>query len=115
MNLAKGLMAMDLCHQIEGEEKLWRFVGIWAKNCWEWTTSLIAAMHYKITAVGFYDAMSTEQVEFILNQTEMSTLIVTPDYAKKIIDMRKKGKAVMIKNLIVTGNVVPEAIAAEAM
>lgn len=60
-------MALDLCPQIEGEDKLWRFLGIWAKNREEWTTSLLAAMHYKITAVGFFDAMSSEQVEFILN------------------------------------------------
>lgn len=39
---------------------MWRFLGIWAKNRWEWTVSLLAAMHYKITGVGFYDAMSTE-------------------------------------------------------
>ena len=64
---ARGLMELDLCPQIEGEEKLWRFLGIWAKNCEEWTTSLLAAMHYKITTVGFFDAMSSEQVSFILN------------------------------------------------
>ena len=70
-NLAKGLMTLNLCPEIEGEDKMWRFCGIWAKNRWEWTTTVLACMHYKITTVGFYDAMSLEQVEFILNQTEM--------------------------------------------
>ena len=64
--LARGVMALNLCPQIEGEGQLWRFLGIWAKNRWEWTTTLLACMHYKITAVGFYDAMSSEQVDFIL-------------------------------------------------
>jgi long-subunit acyl-CoA synthetase (AMP-forming) len=65
--LAKGFMVLDLCPEVRAEDKDWRFVGIWAKNRWEWTTTLLAAMHYKITTVGFYDAMSNEQVDFILN------------------------------------------------
>ena len=55
---AKGMMLKNLCPQIEGEGKLWRFIGIWAKNRWEWTNTLLACMHYKITTVGFYDAQS---------------------------------------------------------
>ena len=27
----------------------------------------LASMHYKMTTVGFYDAMSAEQVDYILN------------------------------------------------
>ena len=57
---AKGLMILDLCPQIEGEDKIWRFLGIWSKNRYEWASALLAAMHYKITTVGFYDAMSAE-------------------------------------------------------
>ena len=81
---------------------MWRFLGIWAKNCEEWTVSLLAAMHYKITAVGFYDAMSVEQVDFITNQTEMTTILCTEDFAKKLINMRKIGKAMTVSTLVVT-------------
>ena len=54
------MMKLDLCPQVEGEGKQWRFLGIWAKNREEWTTSMLSAMHFSITAVGFYDAMSAE-------------------------------------------------------
>jgi len=74
-------MVLNLCPETEGEEKMWKFFGIWMKNRWEWTASLLACMHYNVTAVGFYDAMSAEQVDFILNQTEMKSLICTEDYA----------------------------------
>jgi len=56
--LAKGMMLKNLCPEIEGEGKMWRFIGVWAKNRWEWTNTLLAGMHYKITTVGFYDAQS---------------------------------------------------------
>lgn len=70
-NFAKGMMKYNLCPEIEGEGKQWRFLGIWTKNRWEWTASLIASMFYSVTTVGFYDAMSAEQVDYIINQTEM--------------------------------------------
>jgi len=89
---------------------MWKFCGIWMKNRWEWTASLISCMYYTITAVGFYDAMSAEQVDFILNQTEMKTIIVTEDYAKKVVAMKKDGKAVHVDSLIVTDDASPELL-----
>jgi len=100
-SLAKGLMVLNLCPHVEGEGKDWRFLGIWAKNRWEWTATLLATMHYNITTVGFYDAMSNEQVDFILNQTEMETMVCTSDYAQKILNMKKLGLAVFIKALVI--------------
>ena len=81
-------MNLNLCPETTGEDKQWKFLGIWLKNRWEWSASLIAAMHYSITAVGFYDAMSAEQVDFILNQTELKTLVVDENYAGKIVKMK---------------------------
>ena len=92
-NLARGLMAGQYCPEVDGEEdgqKL-RFCGIWAKNRMEWTTTLIACMHYKIIAVGFYEAMGADQVEFILNQTEMSTIVCAPEFIAKVVQMKKDG------------------------
>jgi len=66
MNFAKGMMIKGLCPETEGEGKMWRFVGIWAKNRWEWTNTLLAGMHVGVTTVGFYDAQSQEQVDFII-------------------------------------------------
>lgn len=97
---AKGLMVMDLCPEIEGEGSLWRFLGIWAKNRKEWTTGLLSCMHYGITTVGFYDAMGFAQVDFILDQTEMKTILVSLDYAAKLIEMKKNGLAGYLDTVI---------------
>jgi len=50
-------------------------------------------MHYKITTVGFYDAMGTSAVEFILNQTEMTTIICSGFYVGKLVQMKSDGMA----------------------
>jgi hypothetical protein len=31
-NLARGIMALNLCPEHEAEDKMWRFCGIWARN-----------------------------------------------------------------------------------
>ena len=56
-NLANGMVALGLAPEVEGEGKKWRFIGIWSQNRPEWAKTLIACMHYKMTTVGFYDAM----------------------------------------------------------
>lgn len=58
-------------------------------------------MHYKVTTVGFYDMMGPEQVDYILNQTEMPTVVCSLDYAQKLIKMKRENMATMLRNLIV--------------
>ena len=84
-------MTQNLCPEV-GDEGF-KFCGIWSKNRWEWITTLLACMHYKITVVGFYDAMGTSSVEFILNQTEMTSIICSGEYIEKIVNMKKDGMA----------------------
>lgn len=84
-------------------------MGIWAKNRWEWTCSLLASMHYAITTVGFYDAMGIEQVEYILNQTEMTTIVCAAQYAEKLIKMKADGMATHVTDLVLMeGETLPE-------
>ena len=96
-NLARGLMSLELC---PSQEDGFRFCGIWAKNRWEWTTTLLGCMHYKITTVGFYDAMGTSAVEFILNQTQMTTIVCSGFYVSKIVQMKADGMAQHITALV---------------
>ena len=99
-NLARGIKHLDLAPDVDGEGKKWRFLGLWAKNRWEWQTTLLAAIHYNITSVGFYDAMGSEALDFIFNQTEMSTIFVASYLIPKIIALKKEGKAAFIQNLV---------------
>jgi len=97
---AKSMMRHNLCPKVRGEERDWNFLGIWSKNRWEWTATLLACMHYNVTTVGFYDAMGAEQVEYILNQTEMTSIVCAAEYAKKIIKMKKEGMAAHITSIV---------------
>lgn len=88
-HLARGLMKLNFCPEHEGEGKMWRFCGIWARNRQEWLTTMLAGMHYKITNVGFYDAMSVKAVDFIMEQTKLTTIFCEGGLVKKVIQMKK--------------------------
>jgi long-subunit acyl-CoA synthetase (AMP-forming) len=58
-------------------------------------------MHYKITNVGFYDAMSVKAVDYIMNQTKITTIFCEGGLVKKIIQMKKDGLSGSLVNLVV--------------
>jgi long-subunit acyl-CoA synthetase (AMP-forming) len=93
-------MVNRLCPEIEAEDRNWRFCGVWARNRQEWFTTLFAGMHFNITNVGFYDAMSIQAVDFILNQTKLTTIVCEGALVKKIVDMKKKGLGKSLSNLV---------------
>ena len=61
-------------------------------------------MRYNITAVGFFDAMGAAQMDFILNQTEMTTVVCAAEYIPKFIQMKSDGLAGTVKNIVSLGN-----------
>ena len=100
--LAMSMIDGDFCPLVEGEtegEQL-RFCGIWSKNRMEWSTTLLACMHVKVVPVGFYEAMSEDQIDFILNQTGISTMFMSAALLPKMIQLKKNGLAAGITNIV---------------
>lgn len=88
---------MQLANTTSGDDRTWEFIGIWAKNRWEWSATHIANMYMTYTTVGFFDSMGFQAVDYILEQTELTTLFCTMEYVKKIVQMKKDGLARSIK------------------
>jgi long-subunit acyl-CoA synthetase (AMP-forming) len=66
-NLGKGLLINEFCPQIQAEGKLWRFIGIQAKNREEWFTTMLASMSVNITTVAFYDTLGENASMYMVN------------------------------------------------
>jgi long-subunit acyl-CoA synthetase (AMP-forming) len=56
-NLGRGMTKLGLANVSEGDDKKWKFVGIWSKNRWEWLATHIANMYFNHTSIGFFDSM----------------------------------------------------------
>ena len=99
-NIARGSQKLGLTVKTEGDGRQWNFVGIWAKNRWEWLATHLANMYFTVTTIGFFDSMGAGSVDYILNQTELTSIFASNDYITKILTMKKDGIAANIKNLV---------------
>ncbi|KAF9930018.1 hypothetical protein BGZ65_005535, partial [Modicella reniformis] len=62
--------------------------GIFSINRPEWTMSELAGYMYNYTSVPLYDTLGVASIEFIVNQTEMDTVIASADKASILLNMK---------------------------
>jgi len=86
--LAAGMTKLDLIPEIEAEGKMWKFLGIKAKNRKEWGLLHTANYHCSTTTVAFYDNLGEESTIYIINQTQMTTIAASNDIIGSILDLK---------------------------
>ena len=77
-----------------------RFMGIYSRNREEWIIGSFGCQMDSITIVTLYDTLGMKSIEFILNQTEMNTIIVEEKNLGKILELKKDNKLAKVKNII---------------
>ena len=101
-----GITKLELCPEILvndeslGGEKKMRFMGIYSRNREEWIIGSFGCQMDSITIVTLYDTLGMKSIEFILNQTEMNTIIVEEKNLGKILELKKDNKLAKVKNII---------------
>ena len=102
LNFSRGLNVLNLCPEINFEnESPFRFLGIYSRNKKEWLLSYLGAMRDSITIVTIYDTLGDLAVEFILEQSQVTTILIEIKALKKIYELAQKNKTFQVKNLIV--------------
>ena len=66
-------------------------MGIYGKNREEWTMCNIANSYNNIVTVSFYDTLGPNAVDFILQQTELTSLCASGVYISKLIKLKQDG------------------------
>ena len=67
-------------------------IGIFANNCTEWVVSDLGCQMDTITTVTLYATLGPNAFNFICEQTEIKTILVTPDLVKTLCDLKQKFK-----------------------
>ena len=95
-------MVLGLVPEIVGEspDDIYQMMGVYAKNCEEWATTALATMSISGTVIAFYDTLGSDVVEFILNQTELTTISCAREYVDSLIKLKAEGKANYLKNIV---------------
>ena len=99
-NLAQGIRVLNLMPEIENEEGIWKFMGIYSKNREEWIITELASVSQAGTTVAFYDTLGPQSVEFVINQTKLTTIACAGQYLKTLILLKNQGRADSLLNLV---------------
>ena len=67
-------------------------IGIFANNCTEWVVSDLGCQMDSITTVTLYATLGPNAFKFICEQTEIKTILVSPDLVKTLCDLKQKFK-----------------------
>ena len=100
-----GITKLKLCPEISVKdeilvEKNMRFMGIYSRNREEWIIGSIGCQMDSITIVTLYDTLGKNSIEFILNQTELTTIIAETKNFETIIKLKEQNKLGKVKNII---------------
>ena len=65
-------------------------IGIFAKNCTEWVVSDLGCQMDKITTATLYATLGQDAFKFICDQTNIKTIMVSPDLVTMLCNLKKK-------------------------
>jgi long-chain acyl-CoA synthetase len=57
-------------------------------------------MMNRTTVVGFYDAMNSEAIDFIVKETELTTIFCSGNFVKRILSLKSEGLIKTVKNVV---------------
>ena len=69
-----GYQVLGLMPETIQEDEPWRFMGIYAQNREEWAFTDLATIRQSGTVIAFYDTLGPAAIEFVINQTELTTI-----------------------------------------
>lgn len=75
-------------------------MGIYSKNREEWILTTISNFKNSVTTVAFYDTLGPSAVEFVIRQTELTTITCAGQYVAGLLKLKKDGKAQSVKNIV---------------
>lgn len=106
--LGKFIVHHNLCPKISSDDGNFGMIGLYAKNREEWIVTDFAAVLAGIATVTLYDTLGKEFIEYIINQTQLNTLVLQSDKIKKILELKEAQKINLLNNLIVLDQISQE-------
>ncbi|CAK71979.1 unnamed protein product (macronuclear) [Paramecium tetraurelia] len=98
IHLGSGISNLNLVKEVqEYQHYKLKLIGIFAKNRREWMILDWANIIYGYTMVPFYDTLGPESIPFILDQTNIETMLISADATKSLLQCKEKHK---LKNLV---------------
>ena len=100
-DFARGIHVLELCPSIVSKDnEKFRFIGLYARNCEPWVVADLAGHLSGATVVTFYSTLGENTIEYILEQTLLTTVVMESKALKGIIELKKSDKSGNLQNII---------------
>lgn len=93
-------MHHDLAPKIKFDCGEFRTIAIYAKNREEWTLTDLGCAMTNVTTVTLYDTLGKESIEYILDQTQIKTVVCSGDKLKNLLDIRQTNKIQTVTHIM---------------
>ena len=92
LNFSKNLheKRKELIHRDSYNNLDFDLIGIFAKNCTEWVVADLGCQMDTITTATLYATLGPNAFKFICEQTQIKTVLVSPDLVKMLCEFKKK-------------------------
>ena len=92
LNFSKNLheKRKELIHRDSYNNINFDLIGIFAKNCTEWVVADLGCQMDTITTATLYATLGPNAFKFICEQTQIKTVLVSPDLVKMLCEFKKK-------------------------
>lgn len=100
-NLAQHIELNNFYAKDKYNDDDFRLIGIFAKNCVEWTVADVACQLNSITSVTFYATLGDIAFEHICHETNVNTIFLSKDSINNFIKYKKEYELKTVKNVIV--------------
>jgi len=93
-------MHHELCPKQETTDGVFRFISLYSKNREEWAVADFGSMLTGITVVTLYDTLGKESIDYILNQTNIKTVVCTADKVRNLLELKRDEKLPTMTHII---------------
>ena len=102
LNFSKNLheKRKELIHRDSYNNIDFDLIGIFAKNCTEWVVADLGCQMDTITTATLYATLGPNAFKFICEQTQIKTVLVSPDLVKMLCEFKKKFTLNNLTNVI---------------
>ncbi|KAF4666190.1 hypothetical protein FOL46_003215, partial [Perkinsus olseni] len=108
INFGRGLEELNLLSK--SEDGSMRLIGIYMKNRSEWVIAEQGAFTRRATTVPLYDTLGEDTVHYILNQTELSTVVCSAVQVPNLVKVKERCPS--LRTIICVDHTEKKAIAA---
>lgn len=100
--IGSGIINLGLTEEIaQFRDYKIKFISIYSKNTREWLLVDTANILYGFTTMPLYDTLGEEATDHMFNETELTTVFLTANHVKGVVERIKGGNVQFLKNLVI--------------